>query len=244
MWHREGVTNERTVIDYIHWEDFAHSPERNWADVERRGWVARRIALTKKEGKDRFGSKFSKVPMSMSSRTSETVNQRERDGSKNRYGEVWEVWDVVRKKRLFVAKGYSDILEETDDPYELEKFFPCPRPAFATLSNEDLFPIPDYNQYLDLAEELDTISWRIRKLTEALRLVGIYDKSAEGLGRALDSGQDGKMIAVSNFSALIGKSTQAGGGLNGVVQWLPMNHVIETLLGLYKSRAEAKAYPL
>ena len=49
------------------------------------------------------------------------------------------------------------------------------------------------------------------------------------------------MIAVSNFSALIGKSTQAGGGLAGVVQWLPMNHVIETLLGLYQSRDQAKA---
>ena len=73
MWNREGVTNERTIIDYVHWEDFAHSPERNWADVERRGWVARRIALTKKEGKDRFGAKFSQVPMTMSSRTSETV---------------------------------------------------------------------------------------------------------------------------------------------------------------------------
>ena len=241
MWNREGVTNERTIIDYVHWEDFAHSPERNWADVERRGWVARRIALTKKEGKEHFGKGFSQVPMTMSSRTSETVNQRERDGSKNRYGEVWEIWDVVRKKRLFVAKGYSEILKEDDDPYELEKFFPCPRPAFATLTNEDLFPIPDYKQYMDLAEELDTISWRIRKLTEALRLVGIYDATAEGMGRVMDSGQDGKMVAVSNFSSLIGKGTQAGGGLSGVVQWLPMNHVIETLLGLYQSRDQAKA---
>ena len=37
MWKREGMTNERTVIDYVHWDDFAHSPERNWADVMRRG---------------------------------------------------------------------------------------------------------------------------------------------------------------------------------------------------------------
>ena len=57
---REGMTNERTIIDYVHWDDFAHSPERNWADVERRGWVARRIGLTKKEGRDRFGAKFAR----------------------------------------------------------------------------------------------------------------------------------------------------------------------------------------
>ena len=51
---------------------------------------------------------------------------------------------------------------------------------------------------------------------------------------------DGKMVAVSNFSALVGKSTAAGGGLNGVVQWLPINQVAETLVGLYQARDQAK----
>ena len=106
--------------------------------------------------------------MTMSSRTSETLSQKQRDGSKDRFGEVWEIWDAVSKKRIFVAKGLADVLEEKYDPFKLDKFFPCPRPAYATLANEDLFPIPDYLQYIDLAEELDTISWRIRKLTEAL----------------------------------------------------------------------------
>ncbi len=240
VWNRDGMTNERTMLDYVHWDDFAHSPERNWADVERRGWVARRIALTKKEGIKRFGQKFKDVPLTMSTRTSETLQQSERSGGKDLYANVWEIWDVVNRKRIFVATDFSDIIEEEDDPYGLEGFFPCTRPAYATLTNEDLFPIPDYLQYLDLAEELDQLSWRIRKLTEALRLVGLYDASAEGLGKALDSGTDGKMVAVSNFSSLVGKSASAGGGLNGVVQWIPMGQVIETLLGLYSARDQAK----
>ena len=70
--------------------------------------------------------------------------------------------------------------------------------------------------------------------------MGIYDSSAEGLGRALESGQDGKMIGVSNMSALIGKSVQAGGGLNGVMQWVPMNDVISTLSGLIEAREKVK----
>ena len=91
-----------------------------------------------------------------------------------------------------------------------------------------------------MAEELDTISGRIRKLTEALRLVGVYDGSAEGIGKLLESGQDNEMIGISNMSALIGKSTAAGGGLNGVVQFLPMNEVAQTLLNLYQARDQAK----
>ena len=236
----EGMANERIMLDYVHWDDFAHSPERNWADVERRGWVARRTSLTRAEGKKRFGDGFSKVPMSMPSRTSETLSQRERDGSKDKYAEVWEIWDAVSRKRIFVAKGADNLLESKDPQYDLTGFFPCPRPAYATLTNEDLIPIPDYKQYIDLADELDQISGRIRKLTEALRLVGVYDASAEGIGRILETGMDGKMVAVSNMSALIGKSAAAGGGLAGVVQWLPINQVAETLVGLYQARDQAK----
>ena len=202
---RDGVTNERTVLDYVHWDDFAHSPERNWADVERRGWVARRIALTRKEGVKRFGAKFNSVPLTMASRTSETMDQRERSGGKESlYADMWEIWDVVSKRRIIVATDFEGILEEEADPYGLSGFFPCPRPAFATLTNEDLFPIPDYLQYKPLAEELDDISGRIRKLTKMLRTVGLYDASAEGLGRLLDESEDGKMIAITNFHSACG----------------------------------------
>ena len=236
----EGMPNERIMLDYVHWDDFAHSPERNWAAVERRGWVARRTLLTKAEGRKRFGAGFSKVPMSTSSRTSETISERERDGSKDKYAEVWEIWDAASKKRLFVAKGATDILESKDPQYDLIGFFPCPRPAYGTLTNEDLMPVPDPLQYIRLAEELDEISWRIRNLTKALEFKGVYDASAEGLGRLLEPGQDGKMVGVSNFSALVGKSAAAGGGLNGVVQFLPMNEVAQTLLNLYQARDQAK----
>ena len=69
------------------------------------------------------------------------------------------------------------------------------------MTNEDLMPVPDPLQYIRLAEELDEISWRIRNLTKALEFKGVYDASAEGLGRLLEPGQDGKMIGVTNFSA-------------------------------------------
>ena len=236
----DGIADEKIMLDYVHWDDFAHSPERNWAAVERRGWVARRTLLTRAEGKKRFKDGFSKVPMSTSSRTSETLSQRERDGSKDKYAEVWEIWDAVSRKRIFVAKGADDVLESKDPQYELTGFFPCPRPAYATLTNEDLIPIPDYKQYIDLADELDTISGRIRKLTQALQFKGLYDAAAEEVGRLLEPGEDGKMLAVTNFSALVGKSVAAGGGLEGVVQFLPMDVIAQTLVGLYQARDQAK----
>ena len=48
------------------------------------------------------------------------------------------------------------------------------------------------------------------------------------------------MIPVTNFAALVGKSSTAGGGLKGVVQFLPIQEVAQTLVGLYQARDNAK----
>ena len=174
-------------------------------------------------------------------RPGDTVAQKQRSGENDpKYAEVWEIWSATTRERIFVAKGGGDVLERKRDPLGLSTFYPCPRPAFSSLTNEDLFPTPDYKQYIRLAEELDTITYRIRKLVEVLRLVGVYDASAEGLGKLLQATKDGEMIPVSNFAALIAKSSTAGGGMNGVVAWLPMSETINTLIGLYQSRDQAK----
>ena len=240
MWRDRGTINERVFCDYVHWDDFAHSPERNWQDLRRRGWVARRVAMTRREGKERFGKEFEKVEMSLSRRTTDRDDSMSVPDTGLKYGEVWEIWDRESMARVFVAKGIEKPLEIADDPYGLVEFFPCPRPAYATVSNEDMVPTPDYLQYSDLADELDDISGRIRRLTRALKLVGVYDASAEGLGKALEGDVDGKMVPVTNFQALVGKSAGAGGGLNGVAQWVPMDHVVKAMLGLYDARAQVK----
>ena len=234
--------DERSVsIDYVHWTDFAHSPERNWADVARRGWVARRQSMTKAEGKARFGAKFDDVKLTMERRQTEDMQQNDRAESQEmKYAEVWEVWDVPSRKRLFLAEGLEKPLQETDDPYRLKRFFPCPRPAYATLTNEDLEPTADYLQYIGQAEELDEISARIRALTEALKMVGVYDSSAQGIGDLLQS-NDGTMVPVDNMASIISKGQGSGGGLTGVIAFMPLKEIAETLTGLYASRERIKA---
>ena len=125
-----------------------------------------------------------------------------------------------------------------DDPYKLEQFFPCPKPAYGTLTNEDLIPTPDHAQILDLADELDVLSWRIRKLTEAMRLRGAYDQSAEGLGKLLEEAKDGEMVPVQNLAGLLSGGNAQAGGLP--IVFVPLGELIQTLLGLYQARHQAK----
>ena len=233
------TTNQRTVVDYVHYRDFAHAPDRNWSDVMRSGWVARRVALSRREGRARFGSRFDKVDLSLPTRTSRgdrTDIAGTADSDREaRYGEVWEIWSVRERKQVFTARGLRGkdaVLEERDDPYGLRDFFPCPRPAYASLTNNDLIPTPDFERYADLAAELDRVSGRIISLTRALKLVGVYDSSAPGLAQLLQS-RDGQMIPVQG-----GALTQ--GGVASVVSYLPMQEVANTLLSLYQAREQAK----
>ena len=66
--------------------------------------------------------------MSMDTRIGETEKVRSGGDGKQKYAEVWEVWDAVSKKRIFVAKDYDQILEETPDPYSLSELLPLPTP--------------------------------------------------------------------------------------------------------------------
>ena len=143
----ERIKNETTPVDYVYWQDFAHLPARTWDEVT---WVARRVYLSKEEGTERFGDKFLQVPL--------TVSPDKKDGERTttdslKKAAVWEIWDKPKKCVYWVAEGYDRILDHKDDPLELENFFPCPKPYFATLSTGTLVPVADFIQYQDQANE-------------------------------------------------------------------------------------------
>ena len=234
---------QKLFVDYVHWRDFFHSLDRNWAEVRRGGWVARRVAMTLAEGVERFGNKFKKAPLTLTSRAAEARGTEggseapmyDGEGEPTaKYAAVYEVWDVRSKRRIHIADGLDKELEVVRDPYQLDEFFPCPRPAYATLSNEDLRPTQDYLQYEPLADELDRITRRIHAMVATLKVVGGYDASMEGLAEMMEAA-DGTMIGVKNFAKLM-----AAGGAKGVFQFWPIDTIAQALVGLYDARERTK----
>ena len=145
VWKNPGMINERTIIDYVHWDDFAHSPDRNWADVERRGWVARKTAMTKREGVKRFGSKFSAVQLSMDTRIGETEKDKTRSGGygdgEQKYAEVWEVWDAVSEEADLRSQGLRPDPRRNPGPLQPEQVLPLPAPGLRNAPERR--PVPD-----------------------------------------------------------------------------------------------------
>ena len=237
----EDVVSERAPLDYIHRDDFAHKPVKTWAELKRSGWVAKRVMMTKKEVIKRFGKEFENIPVEhMPEGWAEDSDENETTRLVA-MAEVWEIWDASDRMVHWICRNYKDkALESIKDPLMLRDFFPCPKPAYGTLNNKTLIPAPDYRQYRALAQEVDRLTGRIKDIAEQIRLRGFYDQSMEAIGTALNSGgTDDMMIGVSNMSQYTDAGS-TGNKVMNVVQWLPIDQLIEALRGLYESRDKAK----
>ena len=225
----ERVTDERAPVDYVYWEDFAHLPARTWEEVT---WVARRVYMSEDEGLERFGDVFRSVPL---------THSPDKDGNEKNSTEtlkkapVWEIWCKTTKKVYWIAEHYDEILDEKDDPLQLESFFPCPKPIFATVTTNSLVPVADYKMYQDQADEIDVITGRIQHLTRALKVMGIYAADEPALTRLMKEGNDAVLIPVVNWPAFMEK-----GGLSQAVQFMPLADVISALQQLYAAREACK----
>jgi hypothetical protein len=219
--------SEDCVVDYVHWCDFGHTYARTWQET--RG-VWRRVPMSKKELEERFGEEIAqKVPMDTGSKKDKNMPEDMKRAT------VYEIWDKKTKKAYWINIDCEDVLDERDDPLKLKKFFPCPQPLYATLSNDSLIPTPDYIQYQDQAKELDDLTGRIGLLTKALKVAGVYDASAPSLQRLLGEGAENILIPVEQW-AVFGEK----GGLKGVIDFLPMADIVGVLTSLYEAREKAK----
>ena len=87
-------------------------------------------------------------------------------------GKVYEIWDKENEKATWITKSMREVLDEKDDPLGLEGFFPCPRPLFANATTTKLLPTPDFELAKDLYNEIDGITYRLKKLEESAKVVG------------------------------------------------------------------------
>ena len=221
---------ECAPTDYVHWKDFLHEPARTWEEVS---WVARAVFMTHEEGGKRFGEIFALVPLQTQDKRKDSESLK--GGDKKKKAKVFEIWDKTRKEVIWIAKDFRQELDRRSDPLGLTGFFPCPMPLFATVTTGSLIPVPDYCEYQDQAEELDSLTNRISKLTRACKVVGVYNTEFIELKRMLDEGVDNTMVGVSNWDAFSEKA-----GIKGSMQFLPLEEIIKTLMQLYQARDGAK----
>ncbi|MBA5802149.1 hypothetical protein [Rhizobium changzhiense] len=227
----EQITDERVCMDYVHWSDFLHSPARRWKDVT---WVARRVPMTDEE----FDKRFPEGRASLAANgagSNHGTNQTERAQNEGKTY-VWEIWCKTENYTAWIAEGSPVALEVSEPPLKLTRFFPCPRPAFGTLSTGSLIPVPDYVYYQGQCDEIDVLTKRINKLTDQLRLKVFYPSGDGSVSPAIEKAMrpenDTVMVPIPEWAAFTDK-----GGSNAIVT-LPIDQVQKVIVACIEVRKQ------
>lgn len=231
------ITDQRVCIDYVFWEDFVWSPCRVW---EERRWVARIVYMDRDELKKRFGAEVGeKIPLNYRPSSLGLSNSPPSMTPRNeaiKRAKVYEIWDRTKKQVLWLCRDHPELLDTKEDFLHLVGFEPCPNPMLANITTSNTVPRPDFYIVQDQYNELDTVNNRISLLVQACKVVGVYDRSSEGIQRMLQEGFDNTLIPVDNWAMFAEK-----GGVKGQVDWLPLEQVVNALQRLYEAREAIKA---
>ena len=214
---------ERVWYEHVDRKDFAHTPARKWSEVDE---VSRRTWLSEKEMKKRFPDDYDAVQY-----------QRIQDGT---HGEgkacgVWETWSKSENKVIWWTEGYEHTLDEGKPHIKLAGFFPCPRPAYATVQRRSLVPVPDMLFYKDQLEEVNDLTRRIHTLADAIKVRGFYAGGGD-VGSAIETAiqMDDDSQVLIPIPAM--QSLMQGGG--DPIMWLPIDTVAATITGLIELRRQ------
>lgn len=232
----EVVTDERVPADYVHWSDFRWGWTRTYADMP---WMAFRAYMDKDEVEKRFGEEIAKE-LEYKKQSESASDDRGADEDKKSVGEkaeIWEIWCKKTRKVFFFNSGCATLLDCVDDPLQLDNFWPIPRPMAANLTTRQWIPKADYVVTQDLYNEINELATRISLITDAIKVVGVYDKSAGGsVGRMLKEGTENSLIPVDNWAMFAEK-----GGLKGSIDWFPVEVIVGVLQTLREVLADTKA---
>jgi hypothetical protein len=226
----EQLKFEDAPVDYYHWQDVLWGWTRSWAKLP---WVAFKSYLSKEEVEKRFG-KDVKDQLEFKK---QKVNESDDFGgdqdldSPHMKAEIWEIWDKEKREVVWYSKGASKLLDRRPDPLKLSGFFPCPPFLLANPTTTLYTPTPDYHLAQDLYNEVDRLQTRISIITEAVKVVGVYDAKSEGVERMFKEGIENDLIPVDNWAMFA-----EGGGLQGSIDWFPVREVVETLNTLIQVR--------
>jgi len=228
---QEELDYECAPVDYVHWRDFGHTVARTWEEVT---GVWRKVYMTRDACIERFGEELGKkIPLD--SRPEDMKKGETLTNDQYARALIYEIWDKETKKALWLSKSLGKFVDEKDDPLGVEGFFPCPRPLFATLTNDSLVPVPDFTLYQDQANELDTLAERISGLINALKVRGVYNAEFNELQRLFTEGENNTLIPIKNFAAFAEKQ-----GLKGAIDLVDLTPIAAALLAAYQAMEQVK----
>lgn len=234
-----NVINENVKKEPVRHRDFMHMPADTWDEVLEKGWIARRMAMTKEELKDQFGpEKAANTQMTAREQNDQkTGNDMGEDAkAQEPRAEVWEIWNRPDKTVYWYSDGYNGLLDKQKDPLGLTNFYPVPRPIWSSKTANTTIPVPDAVEYWDQIEALDEITDRKWKLTTALVAKGLYKgKVGHKMQQLFDGSSRDILIPVEEDGTWVD-----GLKMTDLIAWVPIDIISQALAELAKQEIQVK----
>lgn len=233
----DGMLKSQSVkMEWVPWRNLIIGPGDTWRDVD---WICFQHFLTKeeltkllKQGGSSVSIDDVKLDQDTSDDDTDDDEAETAEGDIFKRALVYEIWDKVERKVLFMADSYPDgLLLEMPDTLKLSGFWPVPQPVS---TGNVMEPVPFYRAYKVLAEELNEVTRRISKLVAQCRYRGIYlssNQDAENLFTA----DDGDFVPVQGLEQWINN-----GGIEKAILFFPLDPLVKALQQLYQSRDQIK----
>lgn len=223
--YKQDESDEENPYECVEWSylpyrRFMHSSGERWNDV---WWTARKIMMERGKVEKKYPDK--------------PFNFADRDNAHKKVEEIefWQIWSKRHKKVFLYADRCDELVDVFDPPFKLDGFFPCPRPAYGTLSNSSLIPVPDFVFYEDESNDIDAMMTRVAAILEAIKTRGVYSAAFSEL-RDLFNQPDNGMVPVKEFDDFMAK-----GGLKGVMDMVPTEQlasVVKILLDMINNKLD------
>ena len=207
----EYIANRDVHLTSLKYDEYLCSTAECESDI---WWKARRHLLSRKDIYERFG-------YSADDRELQYKPSDDNDTVLNR-GEVWEIWDRNEKKRIFILLTHKnhELLEETDDPYKLECFFPCDELCFIH-ENNSIIPVPEYMLYKKQADLLEETSKKIAQISDAIKYIVVSGSQDKSVSNQITAAQNGDVLTI-----------QSNGAVNSISEMLtvvPVDAAVNTI---------------
>ena len=196
-------------------------------------WIAYKHELTRADLQSKFGLTEDQM-LGLATPEDDGSDQSAKDATHC----VYEVWDRRTKVVRFVCDEYKGkLLREDEDQLGLHGFYDCPQPLVFVLATGDIKPRPLYNLYRKQAEELNALSMRIKRVTQAIRVRGIYNGNLPEMSQIFaDGANENQLIPAERPSVLTND-----GGLDRQIWLIPTDKLIVVLQQLLLMREQVKS---
>lgn len=229
----EELVNESVNFEVVPWKDFRRGPGKRWSDVP---WVGFRI-YPKLQDLEKLAPAIAKdVPLDAQAGEPHDDKDGAPAADAFKRAEVWQIWDREKGEIVYWAPRYSNsVLATRPDELKLEGFFPTPEPLMAMRSPDDLRPVSDWSQYALLADELEEITKRLRRLVAAAKWRGVTAKELGGAFDKMNKLADGQLAPAEDAITFAQE-----GGIKNAIFLMPLAELMAAIKQLYEAREQTK----